>query len=219
MAKINIILVDDHQIVRDGIKSLINSMEDMEVIGESSNGKRFIELLHILQPEVAIIDISLPDVSGIELARLTSGKYPNVKVLMLSMYTDEQFIFNSLKAGAIGYLPKNTSREELREAILNVNQGIEYFPEAVSKIILNSYIKKARDDSNPAGKGISILSGREQEVLCLFLEGFGNREIAEKLFISTRTVESHKNHIMNKLELKSNIDLVKFAIQNKIIEF
>ncbi|MBU2650729.1 MAG: response regulator transcription factor [Bacteroidetes bacterium] len=216
MEKIKIILVDDHQIVRDGIKALIAGMDEMEVIAEASTGEMMLKILSNNSPDLAIIDIALPDISGIELTRQIHEKYPSIKILILSMYTDEEFIFNSLRAGASGYLPKNTSRHELREAILSVNNDVEYLPETISKIILRSFVKKARKEEDQ--KDFSLLSNREMEVLKLILAGNNNRYIAEKLFISTRTVESHKNHIMNKLEIKSMLDLVKYAIQNKIID-
>jgi two-component system response regulator NreC len=134
------------------------------------------------------------------------------------MFTQEEFIFNAIQAGAKGYLPKNTSKKELLEAIEAVHKGEEYFSQQISGIILKSYIKKAQNQEDESKKKEDLLSKREIEILKLFAEGVSNQEIADKLFISVRTVESHKNHIMQKLELKNTVDLVKFAIKNKIIE-
>ena len=169
-------------------------------------------------PDVAIVDISLPEMSGIELTTYLSEHYPVIRVLILSMYTSEDFIFNAIKAGAAGYLPKNTTKKELNTAIEAIIKGEEYFSDSISSVILKSYIKKAKTDDMPEEKGLDLLSSREQEVLKLFSDGHSNKEIADKLFISTRTVESHKNHIMQKLELKTTVDLVKFAIKNGILE-
>jgi DNA-binding NarL/FixJ family response regulator len=133
------------------------------------------------------------------------------------MHTSEEFIFNAINSGARGYLPKNTSREELVNAIHTIRKGEEYFAESISNVILKSYIKKAKSDNPETANRENLLSKRELEVLRLFAEGLTNQEIADKLFISIRTVESHKNHIMARLELKTTVDLVKFAIRNNIV--
>lgn len=215
---IKVILADDHQIVRDGIRLLIEGMNMIEVIDEAGSAREFMSIIKSKTPDVAILDISMPDMSGIELTAYLANHYPQIKVLILSMYTSEDFVFNSIKAGASGYLPKNTTREELNTAIREVHEGREYFSESISNIILKSYIKKAQAVEDMEEKGLNLLSAREQEVLKLFSDGQSNKEIADQLFISTRTVESHKNHIMQKLELKTTVDLIKFAIKNGILE-
>jgi DNA-binding NarL/FixJ family response regulator len=141
-----------------------------------------------------------------------------MKVLILSMYTNEDFIFNSVKAGAKGYLPKNTSREELLDAIRTIYEGDEFFSDSISRIMLKSYVRKAKDEDLSSQGGPVPLTSREIEILKLFAEGFINKEISDQLDISIRTVETHKNHIMKKLELKSTVDLIKYAIRNKIVE-
>ncbi len=134
------------------------------------------------------------------------------------MYNNEEFIFNSLKAGAKGYLPKDTSRDELLKAIYTITKGEEFFGESISKVMLKSYIKRATDSEQPEDGTHAILTSREIEILKLYVEGLINKEISDKLDISIRTVETHKNHIMRKLGLKSTVELVKFAIKNKIAE-
>jgi DNA-binding NarL/FixJ family response regulator len=218
MDKIKIILVDDHRIVRDGIKSLLQSEDDIEVVGEASNYSELINLLENKIPDVLILDIALPDMSGIEITKIMTLNYPAIRVIMLTMYTNEDFIFNSLKAGAKGYLPKNTTKKELIKAIKAVYNSEDYFSDEISNLILKSYIKKAKTSEQENEDPSKVLTRREEEILKLAAQGNSNREIAERLFISTRTVESHKNHIMNKLELKTNVDLIKFAIKNKIID-
>lgn len=218
MPNIKIMLVDDHQIVRDGIKALLESLDNVQVIGEASNANELLEKLSISKPDIIVTDISMPDISGIELTKIINEKeeFSGIKVLILSMFTNEDFIFNAIKAGARGYLPKNTTRRELFEAVNTIYNGEEYFSESISNIILKSYVKKAQNEDLADKK--ESLSVRETEILKLFAQGISNQEIADKLFISIRTVESHKNHIMQKLELKSTVDLIKFAIKNKIVE-
>jgi DNA-binding NarL/FixJ family response regulator len=218
MNSIKVILTDDHQLVRDGIRSLLKDAKNIEVIDEASDGYELLDKLTVLKPEIIIIDVSMPRLSGIEAIKRITESYPSIKVLVLSMFTSEEYIFNAIKAGAKGYLPKNTSKKELLEAIYSINAGNEYFSDSISNIILKSYIKKAKANDDYSGNKQNVLSSRELEILTLFAEGNTNQEIADKLFISIRTVESHKNHIMQKLELKTLVDLVKFAIKNNIIQ-
>ena len=217
MESIRIILADDHQLVRSGIANLLLSEPGFEIAGEASDGAELLELLERQPADVAVLDIAMPGMSGIELTRRITVKYPSTRVLILSMYNSEEFIFNAINAGAKGYLPKNTSRKELIEAIRVVRNGEEYYAESISNVILKSYIKKAKSGPDDPGGKEALLSKRELEVLRLFAEGHSNQEIADKLFISIRTVESHKNHIMQRLELKSSVDLVKFAIRNNMV--
>ena len=218
MNKIKIILVDDHQLVRDGIKSLISDSFGIDIIGEASNSVELFKQLHQVMPDVILMDISLPNMSGIEITKILKKDYPKIKILMLSMYTSEDFIFNGLKAGINGYLPKNTTRDELLLAIEEVYHGREYFSKSISNIILKSFVNSAKYGNNANDDKMSILTKRETEILKLVVEGVSNQHIADQLFISIRTVETHKTSIMKKLELNSTIDLVKFAIKNKIIE-
>lgn len=214
-SQIHIILVDDHQVVRDGIKSLLSACQEAEVIAEADSGAALFDLLRQHQPDIILLDIGLPDISGIEITRRLREEYPKVRVLILSMYNSEDYIFNALKAGAMGYLPKTTTRAELIEAVRQVHKGHEYFAPSISNIILKSFVRQSRNDSEGDQQK---LTQRETEILRLFAEGKTNPEIADALFISVRTVESHKNHIMQKLELKTTVDLIKFAIRSKIIE-
>lgn len=218
MSAIRIFLVDDHQLVRDGIKALLIGAENLDVIGEASTGKECFEKIEQNPPDILILDISLPDTTGIEITKRVTVDYPETRVLILSMYTNEDFIFNSVKAGARGYLPKNTSREELLNAIHTIHVGEEFFSDSISKIMLRSYLRKAKEDDSAPSRPAVPLTSREIEILKLFAEGFINKEISDQLDISIRTVETHKNHIMKKLELKSTVELIKFAIKNKFVE-
>ena len=217
MEKIRLILVDDHLLVRTGIANLLSGEPGFEIIGEASEYNELMELLARSQPDTVVLDIAMPGLSGIEITKKLHNDYPGIRILILSMHTSEEFIFNAINSGARGYLPKNTSRKELIEAIYAVQRGEEYFAESISNVILKSYIKKAKSDTQDDENKENLLSKREIEVLRLFAEGLTNQEIADKLFISIRTVESHKNHIMARLELKTTVDLVKFAIRNNIV--
>jgi len=216
--RIDVALIDDHQIVRDGIRSLLDGQPGISVVLEAQNAHEFLDKLIEIKPSVAIVDISLPGTSGIELTRILSDRYPEVKVIILSMYTTQEFIFNAIRAGAKGYLPKNITQCELIEAINHVFAGKEYFSKDISEIILKSYLKQIKDPERATEQKDEKLTPRETEILKLVAEGYSNLLIADKLFISVRTVESHKNHIMQKLELTTTVELVKYALKNKIID-
>lgn len=218
MKKIKLVLLDDHQIVRDGIKALLKDHPIIEVIGEAEDCYSFFELLKTDLPHVVVMDISLPKMSGIEVCGRLKKEHPQIRIIMLSMYTSEDFIFNALKAGASAYLPKNTTEVELISAIYQVHAGKEYLSQSISNVIMQSYIKKAKNGNGINVREEVLLTPRETEVLKLIAEGFQNSEIGEKLFISPRTVETHRMHILSKLELNSTVDLVKYAIRNKLIE-
>lgn len=218
MDSIQVFLVDDHQIVRDGIKSLLKDEKNVQVIGEAESCYQLFEQLKTLTPDIVILDISLPNMSGIEVAKTLSKDYPSVKILMLSMYTNEDFIFNSIKAGAKGYLPKNTEKNELLTALHEIYAGREYYSQSIADIMHRTYIRKARHGKDINDRKEGELTPRELEILKHIAEGRNNAEIAKELFISVRTVETHRNHIMQKLDLNSTVDLVKYAIRNKIIE-
>ena len=214
---ITVVLTDDHQIVRDGIKAMLSSAPDIQIIGQAASGEELFEILEKKKADILILDIELPDISGIEICRQVTVDYPDTGILILSMYTGEEFIFKAISAGAKGYLPKNTTRDELHNAIRHVAHNKEYFSPLISEIMLKSYILKAKT-KNADIRDLSELSKREIEILTMLAEGILNSTIAEKLFISIRTVESHKSHIMQKLELHTTAELVKFAIRNKLIE-
>ncbi|MDO9512091.1 MAG: response regulator transcription factor [Bacteroidales bacterium] len=216
MNSVNIILVDDHPIVRQGIRSLLEFNEHFNILGEADQSKSLFLLLNQGIPDVIILDISLPHESGIEICRKLQAdeKYREIKCIILSMFMQEDFILNAIQAGAKSYLPKNTGRDELFAAIEAVMKGDEYFSPDIAAIIMKSFVRKAKQDN----ESDASLSKREIEILQLFSKGMPNQEIADKLFISIRTVESHKNHIMQKLGLKNSVDLVKYAIKAGLTE-
>lgn len=217
MKTIKIMLADDHQIFRDGIKSLLSDEPDMEVIAEASNSGELLSMLKISKPDILILDITMPAISGIELTKIITAEYPEIKILILSMHKNNDFVVNAMINGAKGYLPKDTSRKELLDAICTIAQGEEYLGKLISASILRSYIRKTHTGFERTEKD-DQLTMREIEIIKMAGQGMLNKEIAEKLFISVRTVDSHKNHIMNKLKLKSTAELIIYGIKNKIID-
>ena len=215
MDAIKIITVDDHKIIRDGLRSLLLGNSEIKIIGEAGHGYQLFDLLKEKQPDVIVLDIALPKISGIEIAKIISKDYPQIKILILTANTDEHTFISSVKAGVKGFLPKDTSKEEFIEAVKTVYTGKHYFGKNISETLF-----KTLSDSllNSNEKNDKKLSSREIEIIRLFALGHSYKEIAETLYISTRTVETHKNNILKKLNLKNTIDLVKYAIKERIIE-
>lgn len=214
MDKIKVIIVDDHQLIRDGLRALLSGNNDIEIVTEAGSAEELLQKIRSFPADIALIDISLPGISGIKLTEQLSVSYPGLKVLILSMHLNEEYISGALKAGAFGYLAKNTTRDELISAIHAVADGKKYLGREVSEVIATGYLRRI-DVHNASDK--ELLSKREVEILKLIAEGLGNKEISEKLFISIRTVESHKNHIMQKLEFRSLAELVRYAIKRGLI--
>ncbi len=213
MQKIKILLVDDHKIVRDGLKAMLFGNQHIEVTGEAASGKHLMDLLAKTNTDVIILDIGLPDVSGIDLIPQIIITNPETKILILSANCSEETITSAIKAGAHGFLHKDSSQDEFISAIVALHEGDGYFSENISKLIYKSYIKKIKEQNQEP----KTLSERELEIIRLFSDGLSFKEIGEKLFISPRTVESHKNNILEKLELRNTIELVRYAFKSGII--
>ncbi|MFN3556013.1 MAG: response regulator [Bacteroidales bacterium] len=211
---IQVIIVDDHKLVTDCISLFLKGARNIEVVGVSHSGKEALAMLKKVTPEVILLDISMPEMSGIQLTETIKKKFPEIKILILSMHSDYNNISDAIDAGADGYVPKDVSSEELVEAIETVSKGKNYFHSTISEEIVKNYATKRQNSNNI----LPQLTKRELEVLQLFAEGYNNSEIAEKLFLSVRTIESHKNHILQKTNMKNSVELIKFAIKNKIIE-
>lgn len=214
MQKIKVIIVDDHKLVTDCIGLFLRSSAEIEVAGVAHSASDAMEMLKTVCPDVMLIDISMPDVTGIEATKLVKNLYPDIKVLILSMHSDYDNISDAIDAGADGYVPKDVASEELVEAIQTIQTGKNFFHTTISDEIVKNYsVKRTKYNTT-----LPQLTKRELEVLKLFTEGFNNTEIADKLFLSVRTIESHKNHILQKTNMKNSVELIKFAIRNRIIE-
>lgn len=214
MNKIKLIIVDDHQIVRDGIVASLMLCDDIEVIAEASNGKKLLEKLENYSPDVIILDIAMPDMTGIEACKILKADYPEIRIVIFTGNENQESIFEALKAGADAFLPKEATREELIKAIYAVQKGDKYISKIISNTVIIDYINSEKNEKPKS----ACLSERENEIIKLIAEGLPYKEIAEKLFISPKTVEKHKRNILDKLKLETTIDLVKYAIKNKIIE-
>lgn len=215
--KIKITLADDHQLFRDGVNSLLADAEMVEVVAAVSSGNKLIESLQHTPCDVAIVDVAMGDMNGIEATRIISEKFPQVKVLILSMHNNQEFIQNAIQSGARGYLPKDTDKDVLIKAIHDISQGHMYFDPHLSGMLVNSLIRSSENKKVSESK-LDLLTPRELEIVQLVAEGYINKEIADKLQISIRTVDSHKNNIINKLKLKTSVDIVKFAIKHGLVK-
>jgi len=215
MEKIRVAIVEDHEIVRQGIKLILSNRPEISTVGDVGDSVELFKLLKSETPDIILMDIDLPGMSGIEIVKILTNDFPKIKALMLSMSIDENTIFHSLKAGAKGFLHKNVKQQELLLAISEVYSGKEYFSSNVSDIIVKSYADKAKTGIRISDDLENVLTPREIEVLKFLKEGFSNAEIAEKCHISIRTVEGHKDHMKNKLRFKKSTELIKYALQFK----
>ncbi|WP_296623470.1 response regulator [Marivirga sp.] len=205
MNKIKIILADDHQIILDGLTEVLNSHEELEIIGQFPNGKAVIEYVKENEVDVAVMDINMPEMDGISCAKILKKDYPNIKIIMLTMYAQKSFIDEIIKIGIDGCLLKNNSGKELYEAILRVQSGKFYYD-------------KIQDFANPNEEIAAYkLGDREIEVIKLLAKGLGTNEIAEQLFISKHTVSTHRKNILNKTGVNNTTQLIQFAHDNKLI--
>ena len=208
-----ILLADDHKIIRDGLRPLLEKETDMVVAGDAENGRKALQLTRKLNPDVVIMDVSMPDLNGMDAARQILGEQPGVKVVALSMHSEKQYVEGMLKAGVSGYLLKDTAFEELVKAIRVVCAGKKYLSPDITDIVLQDYLHPAAaTDDHPA----ILLTTREREVLQLIAEGRTTRETADKLHISVKTVETHRKNIMEKLGLRTVAELTKYAVREGI---
>jgi len=212
MEKIRIIIADDHQLFRNGLKLLLNSFTEFEVTGEASNGEEFLRLLNTTPADIALMDISMPEMDGIEATRRGLKICPSLNIIALSMYGEDEYYYKMVDAGAKGFLLKDSDISEVREAIITVIKGGSFF----SQELLYHVIQKIKlREQEPKS---AVLSKREKEILLKICEGFSNQEIAESLFISKRTVDKHRANLLGKTNSKNTASLILYAIRNKLIE-
>ncbi|QHL89214.1 response regulator [Nibribacter ruber] len=215
---IKVILADDHTLIRDGLKSLLKSDRSIQVIGEAENGVQLLELLETLTPDVVMLDLNMPVMDGFKTLEQLKVKYPQVKVLVLTMLDQDSYVTKVRTAGALGYVLKTAGRTELIHAIKTVAEDNSYICSEVALNLLNRVNNGPGDQPEANSKGPSDLSKREMEVLRLIAEGYTNAEIADKLFASKRTIESHRQHLIEKTKAKNTATLIKYAIQQGLID-
>ncbi len=215
---IEIGIFDKHKIVQEGISSLLNDVDDIHIAVIADDRNLLLDRLKKRTVHILILNIHTLSATVQNLISQLLISLPRVKILVLSVHNEEEFILKIIKAGASGFLARDTGRNELVEAIYTLRNGYDYYSKSITHLLLNKYISNLKSRENPGSDDLKSLSSRETEILKMWGESLSNREIAEKLFISIRTVESHKNHIMQKLNLKTVVDLVKFAIKNNLIE-
>ena len=216
MPDIRLLLVDDHEVVRTGLRMLLESQTDMKIVGEASTGAEALELCNRLRPDVVVMDLTLPDSSGIEITRRIKQTLPQVNVVALTIHEDQEYFFEMLRAGASGYVPKRAAPDELVSAIRAAHNGEVYIFPSLAKVLVNDYLE--RSSGQVEGIFSEELTAREEEVLDLLVQGWTNEEIAQQLTISRHTVARHRENIMRKLNLHNRSELVKYAIRKGLIE-
>jgi two-component system response regulator NreC len=214
--KIRILLADDHTILRAGLKMMLNAQPDMEVIGEAQDGRQALHEAQRLQPDVILMDITMPDMNGIEATKQIKRAQPEIKVLILTMHEHDEYIFQALRAGASGYMLKEAADTELITALHVVQSGQFYLSPAAQSVMVGDYLQRVRTGEEK--DSYSSLTEREREILKLVAEGYTNNQIAERLVISPKTVDTHRTHIMDKLNLHSRAELVKYAMRRGLLE-
>lgn len=215
MKRLRILLADDHIVMRTGLRALLERQPNLEVVGESENGRNAVDLTASLRPDVVIMDVGMPVLNGIEATKLIVADHPTTAVIILSMHSDESYVMRALKAGARGYLLKDSAPADLLSAILAVSQNKSFFSPKVSRILAEDYVRVLKQKG--AVDSYDLLTDREREILQLLVEGKANKEVATSLNISPYTVETHRKHILEKLNLHNPAELILYAVRKGII--
>ena len=216
MTKIHILLADDHTILRAGLKMMLNAQPDMEVVGEAPDGRQAIAETQRLQPDIILMDITMPEMNGIEATRHIKKLVPESKILILTMHEHDEYVFQALRAGASGYMLKEAADTELISALHVIQSGQFYLSPVAQSVLVGDYLQRVRIGEEK--DSYSSLTEREREILKLIAEGYTNTQVAERLVISPKTVDTHRTHIMDKLNLHSRAELVKYAMRRGLLE-
>ncbi len=215
MNPIHILIAEDHRIVRDGLRMLLQSEPDFIVVAEAENGREAIARTKETRPDLAILDISMPDLSGLEATRLIKIESPQTQVLILTMHESDEYFFRALQAGASGYVLKKAATQDLIDAARAVARGEAFLYPSVAKKLIGDYVRRVQHGTEAVG--YTSLSDREREVLMLLAQGLSNREIADRLAITQSTLQTHRSHILDKLGLRTTADLIKYAVQHGLV--
>ncbi len=216
--QIRILLADDHAVLRAGLRVLLNSERDMAVVGEASDGAETLQQIELMRPDVVVLDLTMPGMSGLDIIDHITTNYPQTRVLVLTMHADKQYILHVLQAGGAGYVLKSGADTELIHAIRHVAQGKSYlYPEA-TQVLLDAYRDQTDDNESPETDTLDMLSDREREVLTLTALGYSSREIGEMLYLSPKTVDTYRQRLMDKLRLDSRAELVQYALKKNLLD-
>jgi len=217
MSRIRILIVDDHAVVRAGLRMLLSADPELDIVGEAGDGAEALRMARELAPDVALMDISMPDMNGIEATRRIKGLCPDVTVLALTMHEDDQYFFEMLAAGASGYVPKRAAPDDLISAIRAVKGGGVFLFPSLARLLVSDYLQRVEQEGT-SGRAFDALTDREREVLIRIAQGLSNQQIADELVISVKTVNRHRENIMAKLNLHSRVELVHYAIEKGLID-
>jgi two-component system, NarL family, response regulator NreC len=216
MDKIRVLLADDHTLIRSGIATLLQNNKDFLVVGEAEDGEEAVRKSGELKPTVVVLDLSMPKLSGIEATKQIKKKFPEVNILVLTMHENEEYVYQIIKSGAAGYVLKSAGKDELIAAIRAAAKGEKFFSPRISQLMAEGYVRRVEQVATEIEPGDVPLTRREREVLILVVDGMTNQQIAEQLFISPRTVDTHRTNIMQKLNIHDLANLVRYAIDHGI---
>jgi DNA-binding NarL/FixJ family response regulator len=215
MKTIRVIVADDHTIIRSGLKALLDREPDIEVVAEAADGRQAVQKAQELQPEVVLLDIAMPNLNGIEAARQISAKHEGMGIIILSMHSDEGYVLKALKAGARGYLLKDSPESDIMNAVRAVNSGKAYFSPEISRMLADDYVRQIQQRG--VEDSYELLTAREREILQMLAEGKSNKDVANLLNLSLHTVETHRSNILQKLNLHSVPELILYAVRKGIV--
>lgn len=213
MRKAKVLIADDHSIVRDGLRSLFRGTSEFSIVGEAADGETAVRLVSLRKPEIAILDISMPKLNGIEATRLIKQQHPEVKVLILTIHEDEEYVYQIIRAGANGYMLKNAEKKEILAAVRAVLNEEPFFSPGISRLIIEKFVKQAKGQPTTHKH---TLTNREQQILELIAQGLTSREIASKLYLSKSTVSTHRANLMQKLDIHDTAGLVRYALNHGV---
>lgn len=216
--KVKVLIADDHSLVRNGLQMVFQNQSDISIVGEAENGEEVLDLIAKRKPDIVIIDISMPKLNGIEATRRIRQEYPETKVLILTIHDNQEYIYQMVRAGANGYVLKDAGKNELLAAVRALAQGDKFFSPSVSNVMVEEFIRRAQQQASDVGNNAKPrLTQRETEILRHIADGLTNSAIAEKLFLSVRTIDTHRTNIMTKLDIHDTAGLVRYAIQEGLV--
>jgi two-component system, NarL family, response regulator NreC len=215
--EIKILLADDHRMIRSGLRALLERQPEFRIVAEASSGRETVALAETHSPDVAVIDIAMPQLNGIDAAREITANNPRIAIIVLSMHSDEGYVLRALKAGARGYLLKDSPESDLISAIHAVHEGKAFFSPAISRMLADDYVRQLNQRGGESGDSYELLTAREREVLHLLAEGKSNKEVASILGLSLYTIETHRSNLLQKLNLKGTAELILYAVRKGVI--